>query len=225
VLIGPDGRLYVSVGSSCNVCEEEDERRAAISVYEIDGSGGRIFARGLRNAVGLAIQPGTGQLWATNNGRDWLGDDSPPDTGYLVRDGGDYGWPRCHNGRIVDPDFGTRDACDGVEAPAVEFQAHSAPLGLAFYDGDQFPEAYSGDLFVAFHGSWNRSRPTGYKVVRIPFENGQPDGQVLDFVSGWLQDASTAPGRPVGLAVAPDGSLVVSDDKAGLVYRIHYRGP
>ena len=222
VLVGPDGRLYVSIGSSCNVCVEEDERRAAVMVYEIDGSGGQVFARGLRNAVGLATHPETGELWATNNGRDWLGDDNPPETVYIVRQGRDYGWPHCHNGRIKDPDYGQDGSCDGVEPPVVEFQAHSAPLGLAFYTGTQFPEEYHGDLFVAFHGSWNRSQPTGYKVVRIPLVEGQPTGEVLDFATGWLQDADTAPGRPVGLVVAPDGSLLVSDDKAGIVYRISY---
>jgi glucose/arabinose dehydrogenase len=222
VLVGADGRLYVSVGSSCNVCEEEDERRAAVSVYDMDGRGGRLFAWGLRNAVGLAVHPETGEIWATNNGRDWLGDDSPPDTIYIVRDGHDYGWPRCHNGRIVDPDYGERGACEGVEPPAVEVQAHSAPLGLAFYTGDQFPREYWGDLFVAFHGSWNRSEPTGYKVVHVPFEGQEPTGEVLDFATGWLQDSETAPGRPVGLAIAPDGSLLVSDDKAGAIYRIMF---
>lgn len=223
VVLGPDGRMYLSAGSSCNVCLEEDERRAAISVYEGDGSQGRLFARGLRNAVGLALNPWTGELWATNNGRDWLGDDEPPETIYVVRDGLDYGWPRCHNGRIIDPDYGQRGDCEGIEPPVIEMQAHSAPLGLAFYDGDQFPEIYRGDLLVAFHGSWNRSQPTGYKVVHISLEGNRPTGEVLDFATGWLQEGGKiAPGRPVGLAVAPDGSLMVSDDKAGIVYRISY---
>ncbi len=229
VLVDGEGRLYVSVGSSCNVCQEEDERRAAISVYGADGSSGRVLARGLRNAVGLAINPRSGELWATNNGRDWLGDDEPPETVYVVTDGMDAGWPRCHAGRIVDPDFGGEGACQGVATPAVEMQAHAAPLGLAFYDGDQFPAEYRGDLFVALHGSWNRSEPVGYKVVRIPLdetssEDGRPAGQVLDFATGWLlDDGDTVPGRPAGVVVSPDGSLLVSDDKAGLIYRIRYR--
>jgi len=224
VVFGSDGRMYLSVGSSCNVCVEEDERRAAISVYEDDGSQGRVFARGLRNAVGLAINPWTGELWATNNGRDWLGDSDPPETVYVVRDGVDYGWPRCHSSRILDPDYGERGDCEGIEPPVVEMQAHSAPLGLAFYDGDRFPETWRG-LFVAFHGSWNRSRPTGYKVVHVPVEENQPTGKVRDFATGWLQEGGrAAPGRPAGLTVAPDGSLMVSDDKAGLVYRISYQG-
>jgi glucose/arabinose dehydrogenase len=226
VLLGPDGRLFVSVGSTCNVCEEEDPRRAAISVYGAAGGDGRIFARGLRNAVGLAINPWTGELWATNNGRDWMGDNQPPETVYVVRDGADYGWPRCHAGDVSDPEYGGRGACDGVEPPAVEMQAHMAPLGLAFYDGEQFPEAYRRDLYVALHGSWNRTVPVGYKVVRIPLEDGTaPTGEVLDFATGWLQDSrEVAPGRPVDIAVAPDGSLMVSDDRAGLIYRIRYTG-
>lgn len=224
VLIGPKGRLYVAVGSSCNVCLEEDERRAAIYVYGDGDSQGSLFAKGLRNAVGLAVDPWTGELWATNNGRDWLGDDSPPDTVYIVRKGHDYGWPRCHNGRIIDPEFGQRDSCDGVEAPAIEFPAHSAPLGLAFYNGDQFPEEYRGDLFVALHGSWNRSQPTGYKVVHIPRNGNKSMREVLDFATGWLQEnGRTAPGRPVGVTVAPDGALMISDDKAGIIYRVSYR--
>jgi len=225
VLVDGEGRLYVSVGSSCNVCLEEDERRAAISVYGADGSGGQVLARGLRNAVGLAIHPRSGELWATNNGRDWLGDDQPPETLYVVTGGMDAGWPRCHAGRIVDPEFGAEGACQGVAAPVVEMEAHAAPLGLAFYDGDQFPAEYRGSLFVALHGSWNRSEPVGYKVVRIPLdEDGRPAGRVLDFATGWLlDDGDTVPGRPAGVVVAPDGSLLVSDDKAGLVYRIRYR--
>ena len=198
-------------------------------LFVADMSGGRVLARGLRNAVGLAINARSGELWATNNGRDWLGDDEPPETVYVVTDGMDAGWPRCHAGRIVDPDFGGEGACQGVATPAVEMQAHAAPLGLAFYDGDQFPAEYRGDLFVALHGSWNRSEPVGYKVVRIPLdetssEDGRPAGQVLDFATGWLlDDGDTVPGRPAGVVVSPDGSLLVSDDKAGLIYRIRYR--
>jgi glucose/arabinose dehydrogenase len=224
VLLDGQGRLYVSAGSSCNVCQEDDERRAAITAYAADGSGERVIARGLRNAVGLAINPWTGELWATNNGRDWLGDDDPPETVYVVAEGLDAGWPRCHAGRIVDPDFGQEGACQDVAAPVIEMQAHTAPLGLAFYDGAQFPAEYRGDLFVALHGSWNRSQPVGYKVVHIPMAGNRPAGQVLDFATGWRLRDGSVPGRPAGLIVAPDGSLLVSDDKAGLIYRIWY-GP
>jgi len=222
----PDGRMVVSIGSSCNVCEEEDERRAAVVVYDgPGGSGERVFARGLRNAVGLAIRPDTGELWATNNGRDFMGDNMPPETVYIVRDGADYGWPTCHSGDIVDPDEGFAGACEGVEEPVVEMQAHSAPLGLAFYTGTSFPEAYRGDLFIAFHGSWNRSVPTGYKVVRLPFEDGEPADAVVDFATGWLDhETGEASGRPVDVLVGGDGALYVSDDKGDFIYRIGYEG-
>lgn len=222
----PDGRMVVSIGSSCNVCKEEDERRAAIVVYNgPNGNGERVFARGLRNAVGLAIRPESGELWATNNGRDFMGDNAPPETVYVVRDGADYGWPYCHSGDIVDPDEGFPRACEGVEEPVVEMQAHSAPLGLAFYTGATFPDAYRGDLFIAFHGSWNRSVPTGYKVVRLPFEDGQPADDAVDFATGWLDlETGEASGRPVDVLVGGDGSLYVSDDKGGFIYRITYEG-
>jgi glucose/arabinose dehydrogenase len=224
VLVSPDGKwLYVSVGSSCNVCEEEDPRRAAILRYNLDGSGEEIFASGLRNAVGITFRPGTQELWATNNGRDMLGDDQPPETVNLVRQGDDFGWPSCHAGRIVDPEFGKTRGCQGVAAPAIEIQAHSAPLGLAFYSGTQFPEAFRGNLFVALHGSWNRSVPTGYKVVHIPMdEEGQP-GAVQDFAVGWLVNGA-AWGRPVDVISAPDGSLFISDDSGGIIYQIVYTG-
>jgi glucose/arabinose dehydrogenase len=220
----PDGRMVVSVGSSCNVCIEDDPRRAAVLVYNgPDGKGERVFASGLRNAVGLAVHPATGELWATNNGRDLMGDDLPPEAVYIVRDGLDYGWPRCHNASIVDPDFGTPAACKGVAVPVIDMQAHSAPLGLVFYTGTAFPPEYRGDLFIAFHGSWNRSVPTGYKVVRLPLAGSRPRAPLEDFASGWLDaESRSVAGRPVGLAVGPDGALYVSDDKAGMIYRISY---
>jgi glucose/arabinose dehydrogenase len=218
--------MVLSIGSTCNVCQEEDPRRAAIVVYDGPGGTGEgIFAKGLRNAVGLALHPGTGDLWATNNGRDLMGDDIPPETVYIVREGGDYGWPRCHSGDVPDPEYGGPGACDDVVQPVVQMQAHSAPLGLVFYTGSAFPPDYHGDLFIAFHGSWNRSVPTGYKVVRLPLDEGLPSGPVEDFATGWLdQDTYLASGRPVGLAVGPDGALYVSDDKGGFIYRIIYQG-
>ena len=221
----PDGRMVLSIGSSCNVCEEEDRRRAAIVIYDgPDGSGERILAGGLRNAVGLAVRPETGALWATNNGRDFMGDDLPPETVYVIEDGADYGWPACHSGDLVDPDLGFEGACAGVEEPVVEMQAHSAPLGLTFYTGETFPESYRGDLFIAFHGSWNRSVPTGYKVVRLPFENGEPAAAVVDFATGWLdRETGEASGRPVDVLVGGDGALYVSDDLGGFIYRIAYQ--
>ncbi len=223
----PDGRMVVSVGSSCNVCEEDDPRRAAILIYDsARGENGRLFAEGLRNAVGLAVQPGTGELWASNNGRDLMGDDVPPETIYLIEDGLDYGWPRCHSGTISDPEYGGESGCDGVEQPQVSMQAHTAPLGMTFYDGDAFPEAYQDDLFVALHGSWNRSTPVGYSVMRIPMDGNRPDGPAEPFATGWLDlETETASARPVDVVTGPDGALYVSDDGAGFIYRISYDGP
>jgi glucose/arabinose dehydrogenase len=205
------------------VCVEDDPRRAAIVRYRPDRSEETVFATGLRNAVGITFRPGTEELWATNNGRDWLGDDQPPETVHLVREGDDAGWPRCHAGRIADPEFGKQEGCAGVAPPAVEMQAHSAPLGLAFYSGDQFPTEYQGDLYVAFHGSWNRSEPTGYKVVRIRMDGGRP-GEIYDFAAGWLREDGSRWGRPVDAITGPDGSLYVSDDEGGTIYRIFYDG-
>lgn len=220
---GPDGNLYVSVGSSCNVCIEADSRRAAMLRFDADGSNGRIFASGLRNSVGFVFHPETGEIWATDNGRDQLGDDYPPDEINIVRDGRHYGWPYCHANREPDPDYGARPFCPTTEPPIFQIQAHSAALGLAFYTGSNFPADYAGDLFVAYHGSWNRSIPTGYKVVRIHVENGLPTG-VEDFLEGF-HDGTRAWGRPVQPLVGPDGALYVSDDAAGAVYRIVYTGP
>lgn len=222
-----DGRLFIAVGSSCNACEENDERRAAISVYNADGSDGSVFMSGLRNAVGFVWQPSTGEMWATNNGRDQLGDDIPFETVYKVREGGNAGWPFCYpapDGLLPDPQFGIPDFCQTVDAPAVTFQAHSAPLGLRFYDGDNFSEEMRGDLFVALHGSWNRSVPVGYRIIRIPF-SGDTAGQAEDFVTGWMAiegDRGSIWGRPVDILFAPDGAMLISDDSGGVIYRITY---
>jgi glucose/arabinose dehydrogenase len=223
----PDGRMVVSVGSSCNVCEEDDPRRASVMVYDGPAGGGEaLFASGLRNAVGLAVHPLSGDLWASNNGRDLMGDDLPPETIFRLQEGGHYGWPWCHNGHLEDPDMGFSGSCDGVLAPVVEMQAHSAPLGIAFYTGDSFPTEMHGDLFIAFHGSWNRSVPTGYKIVRLPLDGSQVVGELQDFVVGWLNQATQeVTGRPVGLAIGPDGALYISDDKGGIIYRVQYVGP
>ncbi|MEN9936284.1 MAG: hypothetical protein RLZZ387_2863 [Chloroflexota bacterium] len=216
---GPDGGLYLSVGSSCNVCVEDDPRRAAITRYEPDGSGRRSFAVGLRNAVGF-VWSDRGELFATNNSRDRLGPDIPPDTINVVRDGDDFGWPRCHAGSLPDPEFGGPDACEGVAQPAFELPAHSAPLGLAFYDGAMFPPDYRGDLLVALHGSFDREEKVGYKVVRLRMDDGRPVA-AEDFITGWLV-GDAAWGRPVDLAVGPDGALYISDDRMDAVYRVTY---
>jgi len=224
IAFGPDRGLYLSVGSSCNNCEERDRRRAAITRYNADGSGETQFATGLRNAVGLAFRPGSGELWATVNGRDWLGDERPPEYLTRIEKGGFYGWPYCYweDGRVVpDPDLGRQDRCQSVARPTILYQAHSAPLGMAFYTESQFPAEYRGSLFVALHGSWNRAVPTGYKVIRVRFDGGAPRAE--DFATGWLVGRE-AWGRPVDLAVARDGSLLLSDDAQGVVYRISYRG-
>jgi len=224
VVFGPDRRLYVSVGSSCNNCQEQDPRRAAIMRYNADGSGETRFATGLRNAVGLAFRPGTHELWATNNGRDWLGDNRPAEYVTRVDAGAFYGWPYCHwvaGHVILDPDLGSPERCQSLARPTVLYQAHSAPLGLAFYAGSQFPPEYRQSLFVALHGSWNRTVPTGYKVIRVRLDGSVPRAE--DFITGWLIGGK-AWGRPVDLAVGPDGSLFLSDDTLGAVYRIVYRG-
>jgi glucose/arabinose dehydrogenase len=221
-----NNRMYVAVGSSCNVCAEDDKRRAAVTVYNEDGSGQRAFASGLRNAVGLAVNPRTDTIWATDNGRDWLGDDLPPDeVNDLGSKGGNAGWPYCYGNRVPDRSQSKDYDCSKTIAPAVEMQAHSAPLGLLFYGGEMFPPEYRRNLFVTFHGSWNRSVPTGYKVVRIKFnDKGEPQGPPEDFISGWLRPGERKKGvwmgRPVGLVVGPDGALYISDDSAGVVYRV-----
>jgi glucose/arabinose dehydrogenase len=221
VVFFPDGRMAVAIGSTCNVCEETDPFRAAVTIFDgPDGGGERVFASGLRNAVGLAVNPVTEELWASNNGRDLMGDDEPPETIHILRDGEDHGWPYCHAGRIEDPDIGFAGACEGVVKPEVEIQAHSAPLGIEFYTGESFPEAFYGDLFVAYHGSWNRTIPTGYKVVRIPMEEGEVAGPPEDFAWGWLVGEREISGRPVGLAVGPDGALYISDDFGGRIFRV-----
>ena len=217
VLFGPDGLLYLSVGSSCNICEEEDEIRATVSRYQPDGSEGEVVARGLRNAVGLAFQPETERLWATVNERDNQGDEIPPDLVTVVEAGADYGWPTC-----LPPDATPQEEgadCTDVTLPTVGIQAHSAPLGLAFLAGDSLPADLAGDLLVAQHGSWNRSEPAAPKLLRIDLEAGQPVA-ATDFATGWQDAEGNRWGRPVGIVVAPDGSLVVSDDEAGLLYRI-----
>ena len=153
ILFGRDGKMYVSIGSSCNVCEESSPLRAAVWQYDADGANGKLFSAGLRNAVGLILRPDTDELWATNNGRDMMGDNVPPETVYVLADGADFGWPRCHAGDIIDPQMGSETACEGVAPPTIEMQAHSAPLGLRFYDRAMFPDEYRGNLFIAFHGS------------------------------------------------------------------------
>lgn len=217
-----DGSLYISVGSSCNACIEKDDKRAKILKCNLDGSNCVTFASGLRNAVGFVFHPETGKMYATENGRDWLGNDNPPDEINLI-DGGDYGWPICYGKNIHDTEFDKnvyiQNPCNNKKPSLVDLQAHSAPLGLAVYNGESFPEEYKGDLFVAYHGSWNRDDPTGYKIVSIDLN----DLSVKDFATGWLQKDNVL-GRPVDIIVAGEGSIFVSDDNAGKIYRIYYSG-
>ena len=224
---GPDGLLYLSVGSSCNLCEEGDARRAAVVRYAANGSGEEIIAEGLRNTVGLAFHPETGALWANQNERDNLGDDVPAEELNILSPGGaveHFGWPYCYGDRVPNPEYADdAQRCAGTVPPALKMQAHSAPLGMVFYDGDQFPVEYRGDLFMAFHGSWNRSEPTGYKVVRVRVENGQPISYE-DFAAGWLSGSGSVRGRPVAVEVGPEGSLYVSDDGAGRIWRVRWAG-
>ncbi|MDB5100295.1 MAG: hypothetical protein JWM80_4716 [Cyanobacteria bacterium RYN_339] len=218
VAFGPDGRLYVAVGSSCNICDETDERRAAVLRYEPDGSGYVRVAHGLRNPVGLAFQPGTGALWAAVNERDMQGNEIPPDLVTRVSEGADYGWPRCLPPDARPQTPGSR--CAGVTPPTIGIQAHSAPLGIAFASSLGLPEPYRDGLFVAQHGSWNRQPPAAPKLLHVAFDaDGAPTG-VKIFVEGWADAAGNRWGRPVGVLPAPDGSLIVSDDYAGLLYRI-----
>ena len=224
VVFGPDGKMYVSVGSSCNICDETDSLRAAVSQFDPDGTHGKVFARGLRNSVGLAFNPTTHELWANNNDRDNLGDDLPPEHLNILKDGKWYGWPKCYLPGKPNPEYSGAD-CSTVEPPAGTFQAHSAPLGIAFYTGTQFPAEYQGDAFMTFHGSWNRSVPTGVKVVRVHLQAGKVVSS-SDFVTGWLPPGSTSTstrwGRPVSLLVLSDGSLLVSDDDGGRIWRVRY---
>ncbi len=226
IVFSADGQLYVSVGSSCNLCEEGDERRAAVVRYAPDGSGEEIVGVGLRNAVGLAFHPVTGELWASQNERDRLGDDVPAEELNILVPGGaveHFGWPYCYEAGVPNPEYADPQRCVGTVGPALQMQAHSAPLGMVFYDREQFPAEYRGDLFLAFHGSWDRSEPTGYKIVRVRVANGRPVSYE-DFATGWLTGAGSVLGRPVAVEVGPDGSLYVSDDGAGRIWRVHWVG-
>jgi len=227
VVFGPDGSIYISVGSSCNECVDVTNR-AVIMRYRADGTGGQVYASGLRNAVGMAFQPGTRQLWAVENGQDLLGDDIPPDELDLIKQGANYGWPYCYGNGQRDPSVSAiAGYCAQTTNPVAALQAHSAPLGMAFYTGTNLPARYRGGLFIAYHGSESRSQPTGFKVVFVPV-HGTNAGVPQDVISGWLPAGSTSSvaawGRPVGLLVASDGSLLISDDQAGVIYRLAAAG-
>ena len=226
IIFTPDGnQLFVSIGSESNVSQEAPPR-AAIMQYDANGKHGHTFAFGLRNPVGLAWNPATHELWTAVNERDGLGDDLVPDYITDVRPGAFYGWPYSYLGAHEDPRRrGERpDLVAHAVVPSLLIQSHSAPLGLTFYNGTMFPPAYRGRAFVALHGSWNRSQRTGYSVISVPFRNGKPSGGYDDFVTGWMTDPSSSRvwGRPVGLLVLADGSLLISDDGANVIWRVTY---
>lgn len=230
IAFSPDGKkMFVSVGSHSNDHENpsiNEERRADILEYNPDGTGMRIYASGIRNAVGIAVHPVTGELWASVNERDGLGDDLVPDYITRVREGGFYGWPWFYIGSFQDPRHRNEhpELKSRSLVPDVLLQSHSASLEMVFYTGRQFPSAYAGDAFAAEHGSWNRGRRTGYKVIRVPLEHGAPTGEYEDFMTGFVTQEESVWGRPVGVAVAGDGSLLVSDDGGERVWRVSYQG-
>jgi glucose/arabinose dehydrogenase len=224
IAFGPDGALYVSVGSSCDICREADRRRASIVRYKADGSGERLFATGLRNPVGLAFHPRSGALWTTVNERDWRRGGAPPDYVTEVYPDGAYGWPDCFAERgmfVGDPELQDRRDCQGLRLPTFEVPAHSAPLGLAFYSGTAFPPPYRESLFVTLHGSRPELPPAGYKLVRVVFRGGRPV-DIEDFATGWRRDDRVW-GRPVDIVAGRDGALYVSDDHGGRIVRIAFR--
>ena len=229
ILFSQDGKkLYVTVGSKSNVDAGEEPMRAAITEINPDGTGQRIFASGLRNPLGLAWNPTTKQLWAAVQERDLIGNDLVPDYVTSIKEGGFYGWPYTYIGSNIDPRRkGERDdLAKTTIVPDVLIQAHSAILGLVFYEGKMFPKEYQGDAFVALHGSWNRDKRTGYSIIRIRFKNGKPVGGYDDFITGWMlgEDKAEVWGRPVGLLVLKDGSMLIADDGGNKIWRVTYQG-
>lgn len=224
IAFGPDGKLYVPVGAPCNICESEDEVYASITRLNPDGTGREVIAHGVRNTVGFTWHPQTKALWFTDNGRDMLGDDIPPcELNTATQDGMHFGYPYCHAGTIKDPEYGNKRACSEFTAPARALGPHVAPLGLKFYTGSMFPGTYQGNLFIAEHGSWNRSRKIGYRVSLVKVQNNTTAVSYDTFASGWLDEENQKSwGRPVDVLVLKDGSMLVSDDQAGVIYRISY---
>jgi glucose/arabinose dehydrogenase len=233
IRFGPDGLLYVPVGAPCNVCERpDDERFATILRMKPDGTETEIFARGVRNSVGFDWHPATRELWFTDNGRDLLGDDIPPDElNHAPREGLAFGFPYCHAGEVKDPEFGGKHACSEFQGPARKLDPHGAAIGMRFYTGTMFPAEYRNQMFIAEHGSWNRSVPIGYRVMLARIE-GNKVISFAPFAEGWLQGVANSQGtkttgqtwgRPSDVFVMPDGALLVSDDFAGVIYRISYK--
>jgi glucose/arabinose dehydrogenase len=218
---GPDGLLYISIGAPCNICEREGY--ASIVRMNPDGSGREVFATGVRNSVGFTWQEETGDMWFTDNGRDMLGDDLPPDElNRATMAGMNFGFPYCHAGFVLDPEFGSGRSCSEFTSPAQRLGPHAGSLGVKFYTGKEFPDEYQGQIFIAEHGSWNRSEKLGYRVTLVRLDEDQAVSYEV-FAEGWLQGQSVS-GRPVDLLVLDDGSLLVSDDHAGKIYQIRYEG-
>jgi glucose/arabinose dehydrogenase len=221
IRFGPDGKLYVPVGAPCNVCARTDSRYASITRMNSDGSNFEIVAHGVRNTVGFDWHPLTGELWFTDNGRDHLGDDVPSDElNRAPRKGLHFGFPYCHGKNIEDPSFGQKAGCAEFQPPAIELGPHVAALGMRFYRGGMFPSEMQNQIFIAEHGSWNRSIPIGYRITLVRVRGDRAVSYEV-FAQGWLQDGR-AWGRPVDVEVMKDGSLLVSDDRAGVIYRITY---
>lgn len=221
IAFGPEGKLYVPVGAPCNVCEKKDKRYSSIMRMDADGRNLEVFASGIRNSVGFAWHPQTKELWFTDNGRDMLGDDIPPDElNHAPRKGMHFGFPYCQGGDISDPEFGKKFPCDKFIPPAQKLGPHVAALGMKFYNGTMFPAEYRDQVFIAEHGSWNRSKKIGYRIslVRLDGNNAK---SYETFAEGW-KIGEKVWGRPVDILQLPDGSLLVSDDMAGVVYRISY---
>ena len=223
IAFGLDGLLYVPVGAPCNICEPDpDHRYALISRIRPDGSGYEVFAHGVRNSVGFDWDPQTKEMWFTDNGRDWLGDDLPADElNHAPKAGLHFGYPYCHQGDTPDPELGAKHSCSEFTPPAVKLGPHVAALGMRFYTGKMFPTEYRNRIFIAQHGSWNRSQKSGYRVMMVTLKDNKPDKYEV-FAEGWLQGESNW-GRPVDVLVMPDGALLVSDDQAGVIYRISYQ--
>jgi glucose/arabinose dehydrogenase len=229
LIFSPDWRhLYLAVGSSCNVCQEIDTRRASILRFNSDGSEGRVFTSGLRNPIGLTLQPDNERfLWVSNIERDGLKNDLPPETIYAAFFDANAGWPSCHAGRIVDPEFGENDACETeLLSPKAELEYQTSPMGIAFYLGDQYPDEYHNNLFVALHGEGEGDSAAGYKIIRIPFGekfHRTKNSQVRDFATGWHPEDNPAWGTPFDIKFDTSGNLYVSDDTAGVIYLISYQ--
>ncbi len=222
ISFGPDGKLYVPVGAPCNICESKDPIFNSITRLDIETKKMEIVQKGVRNTVGFTWSPENKQLWFTDNGRDWLGEDKPAcELNHAAKDGMNFGYPYCHQGDIPDPEFGSKYPCSDFMPPAQKLGAHVAPLGLEFYQGKQFPVSYKNQILIAEHGSWNRQSPLGYRISEVTLDKNQNATSYTVFAEGWLQNGR-AWGRPVDLEHMPDGSILISDDFANCVYRIWY---